>query len=232
MDFQFQLYGNAHLNYIYLMSLSWIAVPLLSIKYLTKTYQRNLAITLALLTLGVEIVDDFYRFLDPNMGWLISRDLPLHMCGLSVIATSWVLIKKNQLVFELCYFWGLGGALQAIFTPDSTNIISHFYLFAFMATHGLIVLNISYLIFVYGMVLRKWALLRAIIITELILVVMYIINLILDSNYFYLLEKPVVDNPFVFGEWPFYLINMQIAAIFILGLINLPMLIYRRRIER
>ena len=178
----FQLYGTAHLKYIYAMVLSWAIVPFIARKYLDKTGHRNLAIALAIFILGVEIADDFYRFFDPKMGWSISRDLPLHMCGLSVIGTSWVLIKKNQLVFELCYFWGLGGALQAILTPDSTNILDHFYLFSFMASHGLIVLNISFLIFVEGMVLRKWALLRAIIITELILVIVYIINLILGST--------------------------------------------------
>ena len=228
----FQLYGTAHLNYIYAMALSWVIVPFIAKKCLDKVGHRNLAIALAIFILGIEIIDDFYRFLDPKMGWSISRDLPLHMCGLSVIGTSWVLIKKNQLVFELCYFWGLGGALQAILTPDSTNILDHFYLFSFMASHGLIILNISFLIFVEGMVLRKWALLRAIIITEFILVIVYIINLILGSNYFYLINKPDAPNPFLIGEWPVYLFYLQLAAIVILGIINLPMVIYRRRLER
>ena len=228
----FELFGAAHLNYIYIMALSWALIPFVARKYLNKVGHRNLAIVLAVLILGVEIVDDFYRLLDPKMGWSISRDLPLHMCGLSVFGTSWALIKKDQLTFELCYFWGLGGALQAILTPDSTNILDHFYLFTFMVSHGLIILNISFLIFVEGMVLRKWALLRAIVITELILVIIYIINIILDSNYFYLINKPDAPNPFIFGEWPFYIFYMQISAIFILGVINLPMLIYRRRLER
>ena len=210
----------------------WIVIPFIAKKYFSKISKYNLAIALATLILGIELVDDLYRFFDSNMGWSITKDLPLHMCGLSVLGTSWALIKKNQLVFELCYFWGLGGAFQAIFTPDSTNIIDHFYLFSFMASHGLIVLNVLYLIFVDGMVLRKWALIRAVVITELVLVVVYVVNLVLGSNYFYLIEKPSTNNPFVFGEWPYYLINMQFAAIFILAVINLPMLIYRKKLER
>ena len=94
------------------MALSWALVPFIGRKYLDKVGHRNLAIVLAVLILGVEIVDDFYRLFDPQMGWSISRDLPLHMCGLSVIGTSWALIKKDQLTFELCYFCKLLSAVD------------------------------------------------------------------------------------------------------------------------
>ena len=147
----FELYGSEHMAYIYIMALSWILVPFLSRKFLSNKNQRSVAICLVISVIGIEIIDDIYRVFDSSVGWDIKTDLPLHMCGFSVFATSWALLKRDQIIFELCYFWGLGGALQAILTPDSTNILDHFYLFSFMASHGLIILNISFLIFVETM---------------------------------------------------------------------------------
>ena len=82
------------------------------------------------------------------------------MCGFSAFCTSWALLTKPNLVFELSYF-SFGGALQAILTPDpSMMVVNHFYLFSFMVSHGLIILNVLYLIFVFKMVLTKGALLE------------------------------------------------------------------------
>ena len=190
-----------------------------------------MALILVISIIGVEIVDDIYRVFD-SRGWFISSDLPLHMCGFSVFATSWALITKDQRVFELSYFWGFGGALQAILTPDPTSIENHFYLFSFMVSHGLIILNVLYLIFVYKMILTKGALLRTIITTNILLVGIAIINWILDANYFYLFEPPPVENPLIMArEFPLYFVNMEVVAIIVLYIISIPMLIYRKKIE-
>ena len=60
----FQVYGAAHLNYIYSMTFLWIVVPLIARKYLGLNSQRNLAIFLVVAIIGVEIIDDLYRVLE------------------------------------------------------------------------------------------------------------------------------------------------------------------------
>ena len=228
----FQLYGSEHMAYIYIMALSWILVPLISRKYLNHQSKRNVAILLAAFIIGIEIIDDIYRVFDADVGWNIKTDLPLHMCGFSVFATSWALLKRSQIIFELCYFWGLGGALQAILTPDTTGFHGPFYLFTFMASHGLIILNVFYLIIVFRMVLNKGALLRAVVITNIMLIGIAAINWVLDSNYFYLFYPPDVPNPLILTNvQPYYFMNMEIMATIVLYIISIPMLIYRKRIE-
>ena len=213
------------------MAASWVIVPYISQKYLDSNWKSKLALFLVISIIGVEIIDDIYRVFD-SRGWFISSDLPLHMCGFSVFATSYALLTKNQRVFELSYFWGFGGALQAILTPDPTSIVNHFYLFSFMVSHGLIILNVLYLIFVFKMVLTKGALLRTIITTNILLVGIAIINWILDANYFYLFEPPPVENPLIMArEFPLYFVNMEVVAIVVLYIISIPMLIYRKKIE-
>ena len=231
MEIFFQPWNADHKLYIFIMAASWVIVPFISQKYLDSTWKRKVALLLVISIIGVEIADDIYRVFD-SRGWFISSDLPLHMCGFSVFATSWALITKNQRFFELSYFWGLGGALQAILTPDPTSIENHFYLFSFMVSHGLIILNVLYLIFVYKMILTKGALLRTIITTNILLVGIAIINWILDANYFYLFEPPPVENPLIMArEFPLYFVNMEVVAIIVLYIISIPMLIYRKKIE-
>ena len=231
MDFFFQPWNAVHKLYIFIMAASWVIVPFISQKYLDSTWKRKVALLLVISIIGVELVDDIYRVFD-SRGWFISSDLPLHMCGFSVFATSWALITKNQRVFELSYFWGFGGALQAILTPDPTSIENHFYLFSFMVSHGLIILNVLYLIFVFKMILTKGALLRTMITTNILLVGIAIINWILDANYFYLFEPPPVENPLIMArDFPLYFVNMEVVAIIVLYIISIPMLIYRKKIE-
>ena len=86
----FQAFGPAHLNYIYIMVLSCILIPFITRKYLDSSSQRNFAIFLVVSIIGIEVIDDLYRIFEknPDMIWSATRDLPLHMCGFSVFATS------------------------------------------------------------------------------------------------------------------------------------------------
>ena len=228
----FQLYGPEHMAYICIMTQSWILVPLLSRKYLNHQSKRNVAVLLVIFIIGIEVVDDIYRVFDAAVGWNIKTDLPLHMCGFSVFATSWALLNRSQIIFELCYFWGLGGAIQAILTPDTTGFHGPFYLFTFMASHGLIILNVFYLIIVYRMILSRGALLRAVAITNIMLIGIAAINWALDSNYFYLFYPPDVPNPLILTDiQPYYFMNMEVVAVIVLYIISIPMLIYRKKIE-
>lgn len=229
---EFQVFGSYHMKYMCIMTLSWVLVPLFSRKFFQEEGQKKIAVFLVIAILGLELFDDIYRALDAK-GWYLDSDLPLHMCGFSVFATSWALLKRNKLVFELCYFWGLGGALQAILTPDVTGLVNHFYVFSFMVSHGLIILNVLYLIFVYGMVLRKGALKRTIIITNILLIPIAIINYMIDANYFYLFGPPEnTASPFVLtDQFPYYFLNMELVAMAVLYVIYIPMIIYRKRIS-
>ena len=229
----FELFGAEHKLYILFMTLSWILVPYICSKYLNNQSKRSVAVLLVIFIIGIEIIDDIYRFLDSSVGWDITKDLPFHMCGFSVFATSWALLSRRQIVFELCYFWGLGGALQAIITPDTSGLYGPFYVFTFMASHGLIILNVFYLIVVYKMVLSRGALLRSVVITNVMLIGVLFINWILDANYFYLFYPPDVSNPLILtGVQPYYFLNMEIVAILVLYIISLPMNFYRSWLEK
>ena len=38
----------------------------------------------------------------------------------------------------------------------------------------------------------------------------------------YLAEKPMVNNPFLIGEWPWYIIGLELVLILHIAVINIP----------
>ena len=84
------------------------------------------------------------------------------------------------------------------------------------------------MIIVMDMRFRRFALLKTLVITNILLIPIGVINILLKSNYFYLCQKPPVNNPFIMGEWPYYLLYAEFFAIIILSAINIPMLLLNR----
>ena len=225
---QFEIFNQLHLYYIISFLIIWTVIPFLSSIYLDEKIIQKATLFLIISSVGLDIFDDIYRIYDNN--FTLQKDLPLHLCGFSVYLGAYTLYKKHQLGFELCYFWGIGGALQAILTPDTTGYTNAYHIFAHQVSHGIIVLNVLWMIIVLKMRFRKFALLRTIAITNILLLPIAAINYILGppANYFYICEKPISSNPFIMGEWPFYLFYLEIFAILILGLINLPMILLNK----
>ena len=49
--------------------------------------------------------------------------------------------------------------------------------------------------------------------SQILIPVVGLINWLLDSNYLYLSQKPIVDNPLIIGDWPYYIIFIEIIAL-------------------
>ena len=171
-----------------------------------------------------EFLFDFFQLYIDDFD--LGDDLSLHMCGLSLFISCYALYTKNQAAFELSFFWGLAGALQAVLTPDPTRFhfgyISTFWSFL---SHGIIIINVFWLIFVDNMRCRKNSLLNTILVTNGAIFIIGIINNAIGNgaNYWFICEKPSGDSPFLIGEWPYYLFTFQLAGILFMSLIYLPM---------
>ncbi len=223
-DYSFQTFSFEHNSYLLGLLLMWIILPLIGKKFLSKDQQRNVVFILIAITLLQELLHYFFKI---NLNTFdIAQDLSLHMCGISVIISCYALYTKNQAAFELSFFWGLAGALQAILTPDPTRFhfgyISTFWSFL---SHGIIIMNVFWLIFVDNMRCRKNSLLNTILVTNGAIFIIGIINSAIGNgaNYWFICEKPSGDSPFLIGEWPYYLFTFQLAGILFMSLIYLPM---------
>ena len=223
----FETFGLEHNLYLIGTFTIWFLVLFTGKVILNLEQRRIFVLLLIFITISQELIDDILRW---NVGiWDVAEDLPLHMCGISFFTSTYALYSKNQTAFELSYFWGLAGAFQAIITPDPTRFVMDVSLFWNFLSHGLIILNVIWMIVIDNMRCRVGSYLNAIIITNGILFIISIVNSILGGNYWFICEKPGGESPFIMGEWPLYIIGFQISGILLLGLFYIPMIILRKK---
>ena len=81
------------------------------------------------------------------------ENLPIGVCGWAVIFSSFMIVGKNQKLFDIVYFWLLSGSLFALLTPTVLTYTgpTRFRYYQFWLEHTLGYVAIFYMIFVHGM---------------------------------------------------------------------------------
>ena len=147
-------------------------------------------------------------------GWTLTDSLPLHLCGISAILSSILLFRFNQFLYEFLILLGIPGAIQSLLTPEFTLGIDNFFLVEYFISHGGIILSGLYLTIVLGKSPRIGSWKMVVIRSQVLIIIIHFINILLSSNYIYTRVKPIVENPLIIGDWPFYYIGFEIFAIF------------------
>ena len=84
--------------------------------------------------------------------WNIQTMIPLHVCSVLVWLGGVMLVTKNYTIYEFTYFMGIGGALQALLTPDlGIYGFPHYRFFQTFISHGLIVTSAIYMTTVFAL---------------------------------------------------------------------------------
>lgn len=153
-------------------------------------------------------------------GMPLAEHLPLHLCGMTVTLGAFMLWTRSYRLYEVLYYWGTGGALVALMTPDVLHAFPHPVFFLFFLGHGLGFMAIMFATLVMGFRPRPRSLLIVMPVTAAYALLMYPVNLLLGSNYLFLLAKPAQPSPLDwFGPWPSYLpglVGMVACALFLL----------------
>ena len=145
------------------------------------------------------------------VGWAQGHPrLPLQLCDLAVLFTAWALLTLEPTVSELAYFWGLGGSLQAVLTPDLQRAFPDYWWLTFFVAHGGVVLGVVYLAITgrveptHASVWRVWGW------SNLYVLIAGLINWACGINLGYLARKPIhpslLDH---LGPWPYYIVAME-----------------------
>lgn len=192
-------------------------------------------IGLASLILLQEVSLNIYRIAVGQ--WEIGTSLPLHLCGLGVLSSAIVLLTKSETLFRNVFFVMLIGATMALLTPSIEYNLGfpHYRYFQFFTSHGLIVINFTFALFVLNFQkdIRYRHLLNNFFTMALLAIILLPINLLTGGNYMYLMGKPGVGTAFdLFGEHPWYLLNILLFGVPVLfHLFYLPFFVrdHRRR---
>lgn len=156
--------------------------------------------------------------------WSLRVTLPLQLCDLSLFLSILVLITKRQIPAELLYFWGIGGATQAILTPDiGPYTYPHFVFYQYFISHGVILLTCIYMIAVEKFKPSSKSVLRSFIITNLYALLIIPINALTGGNYLFLSRKPSTGSIMdMLGPWPWYILSLEAVAVVMFVLLYLP----------
>ncbi|WP_396603165.1 TIGR02206 family membrane protein [Algibacter sp. R77976] len=160
----------------------------------------------------------------------ISTDLPLYLCSLLGLIIPVFTYYRKFWMYEVLVFLVIGGTLQAVLTPDIALGFPSFDYFRYWVVHLGLLMVIFYATFVLNMRPKLKSVFKSFLALQIYVVIMVVINMLLDANYFYLNQKPesatVLDY---FGDWPWYIIVVQIVVIPLFLLIYLPFHLTRKR---
>ena len=167
--------------------------------------------------------------------WNIQTMLPLHMCSVMIWASAYMLVTKNYGIYEMVYFLGLGGAMQAVLTPADAAAYNfpHFRLMQTFIAHGLLINIAIYMTLVEGFRPTLQSFKRVFIWTNIYMIVIFFLNLAIGSNYLFVAYKP--DFPTLLdmlSPWPWYILELEAVGFAILFILYIPFLIKDWRTRR
>ena len=223
---EFQFLGVSHIVVLVLTIALPIALSVLVRKVDSSVMTNAVCYLLSAILIVNEVGVWIYRAVTvQSFGIFLQRHLPLHICGIVIFVVVFVLLRRNQTLYEISYFWGLVGTLNAIITPQLWVDFPNYRFFQYFIVHSGIV--VSVLFATWGLKMRPTlkGLLRSFLLANLYMVVMVGINLLLKSNYMFICEPPDTKSPFFFAPWPWYILILDGVALVFFFVVYSPFLI-------
>ena len=165
-------------------------------------------------------------------GWDIYNNLPFHLCGLSAIISGIIMFYRKQWMYECLYYWGIPGAFHAFLTPEFTQGTEGLLFLEYYIAHGGIILSALFCTLYLGFSPRKGSWWRIFLWSQLLLPIVGGFNWLIDANYMFICAPPIVDNPFIIGDFPEHLIGLEIAGLLHFAIVYLPFGLKYRRISK
>lgn len=163
----------------------------------------------------------------------IATDLPLYLCSFIALLIPIFTYYRKFWMFEILLFWIIAGTTQGVLTPDIPFGFPAFDYFRYWVVHLGLLIIVFYAIFVFKMKPTFKSVFKSFLALQLYVIFMVAINNALNANYFYLNEKPQSASLLDYlGEWPFYIIVVQIIIIPYFLLIYLPFYLVERRSKK
>jgi hypothetical integral membrane protein (TIGR02206 family) len=225
----FQFLGPAHLAALGVVLL--LNLYLLGFKRAGEPARRKLRLTLAAVLWANEFAWHAWNYAVGQ--WTLQTMLPLHLCSLLVWTGAIMLVTRNYAIYEFMYFLGIGGALQALLTPDLGSYgFPHFRFFQTFISHGLIVTSAIYMTVVEGLRPTWTSLLRVALWINLYMGVVFAVNSLLGSNYLFIAHKPETPSLLdLLPPWPWYILYMEAIGLITSLVVYIPFIIKDLRLK-
>ncbi len=177
--------------------------------YLSKTGKEQ---PFRLFLVALFIIREVYLFayIIQEGQFTLQDSLPLHLCNISYLFMIIFLLRPNFFLYEFLILLSLAGAIQSLITPELTHGYSDYFIIDYYISHAGIIFVPLYGLFVLKMKPRTGSWFRVFLFGNLILFCVFIINLLLDSNYIYLMKAPDANNMMVLRPYPWHLVGFEV----------------------
>ncbi len=216
---QFQMWDLTHLLTIALIIVLYIFIFIY--RHRLGAYRKQIRLTIGITIILSRIsLDIWYVTTDT---WNLQHALPIELCSIASLAVGVMLLTKSRFLFETFYFIGIAGAIQAILTPDLLFGFPQFRFLQFFIDHFLLILGPLLMIWLYDYTITKLSILKAFITINLLALIVFMINLLIDANYMFLIHKPTSASLLdLLGPYPYYLLSLEVIALIIFSILYLP----------
>lgn len=217
----FELFGTAHMIALIVVAFSIMTVIILARRAAEKGRQAikwGLAATLLINEVAFHVW---------NMAvgtWNIQTMLPFHICSALVWVSVVMMFKYKHTFYEISYLLGIAGALQALLTPDVIHYgFPHFRFFQVFISHGTLIIVPLYFTFVENKRPTLESVKRVIIIMNIYAAIVFIINMVIGSNYLFIGHVPETPSLIdMLPPWPWYIVVIELLAIGFIFLFYAP----------
>lgn len=204
-------YGSEHLIAVLITSLIGV-VTIVFAKRQNAKLQDRIFKGLCLVITGSVI---FWAFAEVLYGrFEAEKDIPFIFCNFIATVLPLYAFSKDKTMFNIIYYLVVVGAIQAIITPSLKFNFPHYESLKFWSVHAGLLIVVFYSIFVFKYRPTFRGMIKTYISLQIYVCALVLINYVFDWNYLYLKQKPPVTTLLDFlGDWPYYVIAMDLLLI-------------------
>jgi len=164
-------------------------------------------------------------------GWdgtlTLEHAVPMQLCDWALLSISAALWLRWRTCFEVAYFWGLAGTLQALFTPAIPADLHWFRKVGFFFIHAGIVVGILHLLVTVRWRPTPRSLVHVLVASEVYLALALLTNAVTGGNYGFLSHKPPTASmlDLFSNDHTLYVVQINLTAFVFFAVLYLPWLI-------
>ncbi|WP_256757037.1 TIGR02206 family membrane protein [Cohnella sp. WQ 127256] len=223
----FEPFSLAHFLGMAMAAALVIAIVAFRKRLRATTANRNARYALVAVLVSCELSLQVWYGITDNWGLY---SLPFQLCSIMMWLSALLLLTRNHKLYEITFFLGVMGALQALLTPNLDVTFPQFRYFHFFIAHSAIVGASVFLTVIEGYRPTVASVFRAIGWLHVLAIPAAITNSLAGTNFMFLARKPDTASMLdLLAPWPWYLLQLELVVLILcFGLLGIVRLIGSR----
>ena len=219
---EFHAYGVPHLAVIFLTATVPFVLAALVRRTQSQCIERVITVTISII-LALNYVG-YLILIRRNAVVEWQQLLPLQLCDWGMVVVIVAMLTASQRWFEVAYFWGIGGTVQAVLTPNLHYGFPDFRFFSFFISHCGIIVGVIFLMLTRCYRPTPLSILRVWLWSELYFLITFVADALTGYNYGFLLHKPEAFSilSFLSDYRPLYLVQLHGLALLFFVVLYAP----------